>query len=115
MYPTPSASPAPSPRRSGDVWKRAPLQVANPGVSWSVGHGTTAGKVTVTEKANASGTGWVDQSDANKKKYDLTTLDGIKKSLGYKTAPEAAVDADPTRGLTLQIGDTSDGFNQIKV
>jgi len=82
---------------------------------WAVGYAGEGGKVTVTEKADATGTGWMDQADANKKKFDLTTVEGIKKSLGYETAAQDAVEGDPTKGLTLQIGDTAEDFNKLTV
>ncbi len=42
----------------------------------------------------------------------LDTLENIEKSFGFKVA---AQEADATKGLTLQIGDTADSFNQLKV
>jgi flagellin len=41
--------------------------------------------------------------------YDLSTLDGWKKALTYTSAPSAG------GALTLQIGDTADDFNKLKV
>ena len=89
--------------------------VAKDNAVWSVGYAGEGGKVTVTEKANDQGVGWMDQNPANKKLFNLTTVDGIKKSLGFDTAEKAAYAGDPTKGLQLQIGDTSDDYNQLKV
>ena len=48
-------------------------------------------------------------------KEALNTYENIEKSFGFKTAAQAAVEADPNKALTLQIGDTSDDYNQLKV
>ncbi len=44
--------------------------------------------------------------------FDLRTYEGVEKSFGFEIAGKAA---DESRALTLQIGDTSDDFNQMKV
>ena len=45
--------------------------------------------------------------------FDLTTMEGIEKSLGFKIA--STNPTDNSKGLTLQIGDTADSYNQLKV
>ena len=40
-------------------------------------------------------------------------MNGIEASLGFTTSTTSPVDS--TKGLTLQIGDTADSFNQLKV
>ena len=45
----------------------------------------------------------------------LTNLKAIEESFGFKTAAQAAVAEDDSKSLTLQIGDTSESFNQMKV
>ena len=45
-------------------------------------------------------------------KYDLTTKEGIEASLGFATASSSK---DTGTALTLQIGDSSDPYNQLKV
>ncbi len=74
-----------------------------------------AGNDMFTVGSNASGvitlqevTGGYAGKDA-----DLTTLEGIKAEISL-TKP-GTLDADATKGLTLQIGDTSDDFNQLTV
>ena len=68
-----------------------------------------SGKLTAVETKNYAGTG------------DLKTFDGLKSNfkLQQKTeltaAEKDAAAAAAAKGLTLQIGDTSDGFNQLKV
>ena len=48
-------------------------------------------------------------------KEALNTYENIEKSFGFKTAGKEAVEADDSRALTLQIGDTSEDYNQLKV
>ena len=64
---------------------------------YTVGHDGT--NITITE---------VDGQTA----FDLSTTDGIEKSLGFTKASTTALTG---KGLTLQIGDTSDSYNQLKV
>jgi flagellin len=77
--------------------------------AWTVS--AIAGKpgITLMEKTNADGTSAADA------KWDLTTEKGIKETLSFKSADTAAVAADDSKSLTLQIGDTSESFNQMKV
>jgi len=77
--------------------------------AWTVSAKADRTGITLMEKTKADGT-----SDADSK-WDLTTEAGIKETLGYKAPDTAAVAADDTKGLTLQIGDTSDKFNQLLV
>ena len=58
-----------------------------------------AGEITITEVEGQTA-------------FDLTTEEGIEKSLGFT---KATTSADTGKGLTLQIGDTSDSYNQLKV
>ncbi len=77
---------------------------------YTVGHdgGDT---FTVTEKATrATGYYTAGKTFDNKNDFDLRTEEGIKASLGYSTPAKAG-----NGGLTLQIGDTSDPYNQLKV
>ena len=67
--------------------------------TYTVGHDKN-GRITLLEKEDQKG-------------FDLTTMAGIEKSLGFKTA--ATRDVDTSKGLTLQIGDTAEGYNQLKV
>ena len=77
--------------------------VAKANTTYTVGH--DGKRLTFTEKAG--------QTDfAKNGKSTLDTLENIEKSFGFKVA---AQDADPNKGLTLQIGDTADSFNQLKV
>ena len=48
-------------------------------------------------------------------KEALNTYENIEKSFGFKTAGKEAVEADDSKALTLQIGDTSEDYNQLKV
>jgi flagellin len=77
--------------------------------AWTVS--AIAGKpgITLMEKTNADGTSAADAA------WDLTTEKGIKETLSFKSADTAAVAADDSKSLTLQIGDTSESFNQMKV
>ena len=58
------------------------------------------GRITITEKDGQTN-------------FDLTTMEGIEKSLGYKIASTNPTDS--SKGLTLQIGDTAESYNQLKV
>ncbi len=77
--------------------------------AWTVSARAGKAGITLMEKTNADGTSAADA------KWDLTTEKGIKETLGFKTAGSAAVAADDSRSLSLQIGDTSESFNQMKV
>ena len=88
---------------SGDLAKIAENltdAVAKDNTTYTLGTDGTAGHITITEKDG--------QTD-----FDLSTMGGIEASLGFQKAVTSPVDA--TKGLTLQIGDTADPFNQLKV
>ena len=87
---------------SGDlatIAKNLTDAVAANNTTYTLGTDATAGHITITEKDG--------QTD-----FDLTTMDGIEKSLGFS---KAATSDATGKGLTLQIGDTSDSYNQLKV
>ena len=83
-------------------------KVANGNSTYTVGHDGT--RMTFTEVK-----GQTDFVDKDGTTSSLTSLKAIEESFGFKTAAQAAVEADPSKALTLQIGDTSDDFNQMKV
>jgi flagellin len=74
---------------------------------YTVGH--DGSRITLTETvahgANYDATGKYTGTDG----FDLSTADGISKSLAYKGA------ANVGKALTLQIGDTADSYNQMSV
>ncbi len=74
--------------------------VAKNNTTYTLGTDATAGHITITEIDG--------QTD-----FDLTTMSGIEESLGFTKSSTSPVDA--SKGLTLQIGDTADSFNQLKV
>ena len=85
------------------TWPRAEKltdAVAANNTTYTLGTDATAGHITITEIDG--------QTD-----FDLTTVSGIEKSLGFTKSSTTPVAAD--KGLTLQIGDTSDDYNQLKV
>ncbi len=67
-------------------------------------------KLTFQEKADYNGNGKGGRAD-------LTTKDGIQKQIqtGTFNAVKVAAKNGTGKGLTLQIGDTADSFNQLKV
>ena len=71
------------------------------GSSEAVADNATSVKIGLQEKATYSG------------KADLTTVDGIKEQLSYKTVVNAP--RGEAQSLVLQIGDTSDEFNKMKL
>ena len=77
-----------------DVIAKNLTDAAAANTTYTVGHDGT--RITVTEVDG--------QTD-----FDLTTIDGIKESLGF-SGPKAT-----GSGLILQIGDTSDSWNQLRV
>ena len=94
-----------------DVAERL-TQAAADNTVWTVGH--DGSRVTVTEYVDAAGKSYTElNSDADagtKPEFDFSTMDGVAKSLGFASAAKEGSD-----GLTLQIGDSSDSFNQLKV
>ncbi|MCI9484637.1 MAG: hypothetical protein HFH27_09275 [Clostridiaceae bacterium] len=95
---------------SGDLDKIAKAltdAAANDGAVYTVGH--DGSRITLTEtKTHAAGR----DAEGNypPDKWDLSTADGIAKSLGFTAGAEKKGTA-----LTLQIGDTSDPYNQLQV
>ena len=69
-------------------------------VGWDEKYNGGEGRITLTEKEGQTN-------------FDLTTMEGIEKSLGFKIA--STNPTDESKGLTLQIGDTAEGYNQLKV
>ena len=76
---------------------------ANANTTYSVGHDGATSTITVTEKK-----GQTDFVDGNGKS-SLTSKEAIQGTLSVTGAPATG------KALTLQIGDTSDGFNQLSV
>ncbi len=75
--------------------------------TYTVGYKGTGATIYVTEIQN--------QTDfAEGGKSTLNTKEGIEKSLGFKTVSSTEVQEDAS-ALTLQIGDTAEDFNQLKV
>jgi flagellin len=83
-------------------------KVANGNSTYTVGHDGT--RMTFTEKK-----GQTDFVEKDGTTSSLTSLEAIEKSFGFKTAGKEAVEADDSKALTLQIGDTSESYNQLKV
>ena len=83
-------------------------KVANANSTYTVGHDGT--RMTFTEKK-----GQTDFVEKDGTTSSLTNLKAIEESFGFKTAAQAAVAEDDSKSLTLQIGDTSESFNQMKV
>ncbi|NBI84083.1 hypothetical protein D3Z48_18860 [Clostridiaceae bacterium] len=71
---------------------------------WSVSYDKS--RLTFTEQLDDEGVAYTQQSGAE---YDFTKMEDVEKSLGFRAPAEAGT------ALTLQIGDTSDSFNQLKV
>ena len=87
---------------------------------WTVGH--DGSRITLTETVEHGGLADnLDYNQGAKFEFDLSTKEGIEKSLGFVGAgsyTKENVVSEATEGgkaLTLQIGDTSDDYNQMKV
>ena len=87
---------------------------------WTVGH--DGNRITLTETVEHAGfKDAVDYDQGAGFKFDLSTKAGIEKSLGFTgagayTKEEVVSEAvEGGKALNLQIGDTSDEFNQMKV
>ena len=80
--------------------KRLTAAAANSGI-FTVGHDGT-GKTTLQQKSSVKDT------------TDMTTKEKFASYLGIST-PDSIDGAVAGKGLTLQIGDTSDSYNQLKV
>ena len=81
-----------------DVAAEKLTKAAENNATYTVGH--DGGRITITEIKDQP-------------YFDLTTMDGIEKSLGFKIA--STNPANEARGLTLQIGDTDDTYSQLKL
>ncbi|MDE6261556.1 MAG: flagellin [Oscillospiraceae bacterium] len=77
---------------------------------FTVGQNNTDGTLTFQEKVSYNG-------DGKGGRADLTTKDGIQKQIqtGTFTANKVQAKNGTGKGLTLQIGDTADSYNQLKV
>ena len=80
----------------------------------------TAGKIYLTEKAGAVDykADWNLQGDAAAKDgkwNENVNGDANSGVVKFQAAPTKTITAGPGKSLTLQIGDTADGFNQLKV
>ena len=86
---------------------------------WTVGQGATTGTVTFVEKVNDQGKSYTEQNTVDGKltdgKFDLTKEAVIKETFGIVTGKTTADAGKAGSSLVLQIGDTSDAFNQMKV
>ena len=80
--------------------------------SIQVSHDVDAGyaRINFREKVDYNG-------DGKDGRADLTTVDGVKAQVQHFNGSQANVDVQEAKGtaLQLQIGDTSDDFNQLKV
>ena len=74
--------------------------VAANNTTYTLGTDTTAGHITITEKDG-------------QKDFDLSSMGGIEKSLGFTKAVTS--EAKEGGGLTLQIGEDSASYNQLNV
>ena len=81
-----------------DVAAEKLTKAAEHNLTYTVGHDGT--RITITEKEGQT-------------YFDLTNMEGIEKSLGFKNANTTP--ASGAKGLTLQIGDTDDVYSQLKI
>lgn len=108
---------------SGDGLKKAIDRLsirASSNSVWTMGQGTTTGQVTFVEKVNTANASYTEQNTGSNGKlnegtFDLSREAGIKASLGLVVGAKAATTGKDGAPLQLQIGDTSDSFNQLKV
>ncbi len=86
---------------------------------WTIGHGATAGEITFVEKVNAEGKSYTDLNTENGKlkdgAFDLSKESVIKETFGTVSGKKEATAGENGKALILQIGDTSDKFNQLNV
>ncbi len=83
---------------------------------WTVSAKAGKDGITLMEATNADGTSAGNAAaKALLKDKDLTSEEGIKATLGYVSAAKDAVAGKAGEALNLQIGDTSDEFNQMKI
>ena len=82
--------------------------------TWTVS--ANAGKgITLVEKTDETGASTGNDVAAGNNGIDLSTEKGILATLGFNIAARDAVAGTPGKPLTLQIGDTSESFNQMQV
>ena len=97
---------------------RLSVQTADNSV-WTVGQGATANQVTFVEKVDAANKSYTELNTTNGKlndgAFDLTDEDVIKSTFGTVTGAKAATAGTNGKQLVLQIGDTAEEFNQLKV
>ena len=99
-----------------DVFTERLSQATADNTIWTVSAKAGKDGITLMEATNADGTsaGNAAAKDLLKDK-DLTSEEGIKATLGYVSAAKDAVAGTAGKALNLQIGDTSDEFNQMKI
>ena len=74
------------------------------------------GNTTFSVGANKDGKTTIQQLQAVKDSTDMTTFEGFASYLGFEKADaESLKNVTTAKGLTLQIGDTSESFNQLTV
>ena len=94
-------------------------EAAKDNAVWTVGH--DGNRITVTETVAHGDLANKNNDYKDTYEFDLSTKKGIEESLGFigtGTYEKENVVSEATKGgkpLTLQIGDTSDDFNQMKV
>ena len=99
-----------------DVFTERLSQATAGNTIWTVSAKAGKDGITLMEATDATGAGTGnDAAKALLKDKDLTTEEGIKATLGYVSAAKDAVAGTAGKALNLQIGDTSDEFNQMKI
>ena len=83
--------------------------------TWTVGVAGSSGKITLVEKTDAAGKSTGNAVAMGNNGKDLSTKEGIEMTLGYKGVDKDADPGEAGSALTLQIGDTADPWNQLKV
>ena len=78
-------------------------QAAKDNTTFSVGHVANTGKISLQQLQSA------------KDSTDMTTMDKLASYIGVSTVDTTKGEPIVGKGLTLQIGDTSDDFNQLTV
>ena len=99
-----------------DVFTERLSQATAGNTIWTVSAKAGKDGITLMEATNADGTSAGNAAaKALLKDKDLTSEEGIKATLGYVSAAKDAVAGTAGKALNLQIGDTSDEFNQMKI
>ena len=99
-----------------DVFTERLSQATADNTIWTVSAKAGKDGITLMEATNADGTSAGNAAaKALLKDKDLTSEEGIKATLGYVSAAKDAVAGTAGKALNLQIGDTSDEFNQMKI